>query len=60
MKALKKVYHVACFSCQVCKRQLKRGDEFVLKETKLFCKADYERISSPSYQNISWNEDDIG
>ncbi|KAL7980843.1 hypothetical protein Chor_001997 [Crotalus horridus] len=37
------VYHLHCFSCVVCKRQLATGDEFYLMEdSRLVCKADYE------------------
>ncbi|RDD39885.1 LIM homeobox transcription factor 1-beta [Trichoplax sp. H2] len=59
MKALKKVYHVTCFFCQICKRQLKRGDEYILKDTKLYCRADYDKITNPSFANVAWNEEDI-
>ncbi|OTF73881.1 insulin gene enhancer protein ISL-1-like protein [Euroglyphus maynei] len=38
MRARNKIYHVECFRCAVCARQLTRGDEFVLKFDDLFCK----------------------
>ncbi|CAG5921096.1 unnamed protein product [Menidia menidia] len=43
MRALECVYHLNCFCCCVCDRQLRKGDEFVLKEGQLLCKVDYER-----------------
>nr|XP_054600008.1 LIM homeobox transcription factor 1-beta-like isoform X1 [Nothobranchius furzeri] len=43
MRALGRVYHLSCFCCCVCERQLCKGDEFVLKEGQLLCKGDYER-----------------
>ncbi|KAM9307131.1 LIM/homeobox protein LMX-1.2-like [Pholidichthys leucotaenia] len=43
MRALDSVYHLSCFCCCVCERQLCKGDEFVLKEGQLLCKSDYER-----------------
>ncbi|XP_070845069.1 LIM/homeobox protein LMX-1.2-like [Chaetodon trifascialis] len=43
MRALETVYHLSCFCCCVCERQLCKGDEFVLKEGQLLCKSDYER-----------------
>ncbi|XP_043941330.1 LIM homeobox transcription factor 1-alpha [Protopterus annectens] len=43
MRAQKSVYHLHCFSCCVCERQLQKGDEFVLKEGQLLCKTDYEK-----------------
>ncbi|KAG9354536.1 hypothetical protein JZ751_001247 [Albula glossodonta] len=37
------VYHLHCFACIVCKRQLATGDEFYLMEdSRLVCKVDYE------------------
>lgn len=43
MRAQKSVYHLSCFCCCVCERQLQKGDEFVLKEGQLLCKGDYEK-----------------
>ncbi|XP_068561621.1 LIM/homeobox protein LMX-1.2-like [Cebidichthys violaceus] len=43
MRALESVYHLSCFCCCVCDRQLCKGDEFVLKEGQLLCKSDFER-----------------
>uniref|UniRef100_H2LQR5 LIM/homeobox protein Lhx3 n=1 Tax=Oryzias latipes TaxID=8090 RepID=H2LQR5_ORYLA len=37
------VYHLHCFACIVCKRQLATGDEYYLMEdSRLVCKTDYE------------------
>ncbi|XP_032814559.2 LIM/homeobox protein Lhx3-like [Petromyzon marinus] len=37
------VYHVACFACIVCTRQLATGDQFyLLDDGRLVCKDDYE------------------
>ncbi|MGH0156697.1 UNVERIFIED_CONTAM: hypothetical protein FKN15_032000 [Acipenser sinensis] len=37
------VYHLHCFACVVCKRQLATGDEYYLMEdSRLVCKTDYE------------------
>ena len=37
------VYHLQCFMCTMCSRQLNTGDEFYLMEDgKLVCKPDYE------------------
>ncbi|KAH6938535.1 hypothetical protein HPB50_010281 [Hyalomma asiaticum] len=42
MRARQHVYHVDCFRCQACERQLMPGDEFALREDGLFCRADHE------------------
>jgi insulin gene enhancer protein ISL-1 len=42
MRARNKIYHIDCFRCSACKRQLTRGDEFALRDDVLFCKADHE------------------
>ncbi|XP_062412847.1 LIM/homeobox protein Lhx4 [Sardina pilchardus] len=42
-KAQDFVYHLHCFSCVICSRQLATGDEFYLMEDgRLVCKEDYE------------------
>lgn len=43
MRALSNVYHLRCFTCVTCDQQLKKGDEFVLKENRLYCKEDYTK-----------------
>lgn len=41
------VYHLQCFACTICSRQLNTGDEFYLMEDrKLVCKSDYETAKS--------------
>lgn len=42
-RAQDNVYHLECFACLMCGRQLNTGDEFYLMEDrKLVCKTDYE------------------
>ncbi|XP_015921388.1 insulin gene enhancer protein ISL-1 isoform X3 [Parasteatoda tepidariorum] len=40
MRARNKIYHIECFRCVTCTRQLLPGDEFALRDDGLFCKAD--------------------
>lgn len=44
------VYHLDCFTCALCGRQLRTGDQFCLTDgnTKLVCKADFLKISASS------------
>ncbi|KAL1781822.1 insulin protein enhancer protein ISL-2 [Sigmodon hispidus] len=41
MRARESVYHIECFRCSVCSRQLLPGDEFSLREHELLCRADH-------------------
>ncbi len=41
------VYHLQCFACLICHRQLNTGDEFYLiDDQKLVCKLDYEALKN--------------
>lgn len=41
MRARDSVYHIECFRCSVCSRQLLPGDEFSLREHELLCRTDH-------------------
>ncbi|KAG7249733.1 hypothetical protein CRUP_030782, partial [Coryphaenoides rupestris] len=41
MRARDAVYHIECFRCSLCSRQLLPGDEFSLREDELLCRADH-------------------
>ncbi|XP_041836584.1 insulin gene enhancer protein isl-2b isoform X1 [Melanotaenia boesemani] len=44
MRARDNVYHIECFRCSVCSRQLLPGDEFSLREEELLCRADHSLL----------------
>ncbi|XP_075383447.1 insulin gene enhancer protein ISL-1 isoform X3 [Mycteria americana] len=48
MRARAKVYHIECFRCVACSRQLIPGDEFALREDGLFCRADHDVVERAS------------
>ncbi|XP_078540772.1 insulin gene enhancer protein ISL-2 [Lissotriton helveticus] len=41
MRARERVYHMECFRCSLCSRQLLPGDEFCLREHELLCRAEH-------------------
>ncbi|VVC25610.1 Hypothetical protein CINCED_3A013622 [Cinara cedri] len=46
MRAKTKVYHMECFRCNACSRQLIPGDEFALRDDTLLCKQDHDHHPS--------------
>ncbi|NXH77042.1 LHX1 protein, partial [Hydrobates tethys] len=41
-KARNKVFHLNCFTCMVCNKQLSTGEElYIIDENKFVCKEDY-------------------
>ncbi|TNN29327.1 Insulin gene enhancer protein isl-1 [Liparis tanakae] len=50
MRARAKVYHIECFRCVACSRQLIPGDEFALREDGLFCRADHDVVERARLQ----------
>lgn len=54
-RAQDNVYHLECFACLMCSRQLNTGDEFYLMEDrKLVCKADYESAKARGINGRSY------
>lgn len=47
-RARTKVFHLNCFTCMVCRKQLSTGEElYVLDENRFICKEDYlNRLSN--------------
>ncbi|KAM8871876.1 LIM/homeobox protein LMX-1.2-like [Synchiropus picturatus] len=64
MRALESVYHLHCFCCCVCEQQLRKGDEFVVRDGQLMCKRDFVRgddlldAFSPEHSDSDRGEDE--
>jgi LIM homeobox transcription factor 1 len=43
MRAIDSVFHLKCFVCVVCGIRLQKGDQYVIKQSQLFCRPDYEK-----------------
>lgn len=53
-KARNKVFHLNCFTCMVCNKQLSTGEElYVIDENKFVCKEDY--LSSGAIKEVNLN-----
>lgn len=53
IKSMKKTYHLRCFNCQECKRQLKEGDHYhIIENRKLLCRQDFNHYSG-QHQRVS-------
>ncbi|GAB1597523.1 LIM/homeobox protein Lhx1-like [Argonauta hians] len=59
-RARNKVFHLKCFTCMVCRKQLSTGEElYVLDENKFICKEDYLHSKFSAYQASSYAGSDI-
>ncbi|KAL1229285.1 LIM/homeobox protein Lhx3 [Trichinella pseudospiralis] len=52
-KAHDHVYHLQCFKCAVCEREMKTGDEFYLmpSDGKIVCKGDFDITKNKDFDN---------
>ncbi|XP_059351213.1 LIM/homeobox protein lim-7-like isoform X2 [Daphnia carinata] len=56
MRAKSKIYHIECFRCALCQRQLVPGDEFALRDDgNLFCKDDHDQTNNNNSTNNNNN-----
>ena len=57
-RARERVYHLACFACDACSRQLSTGEQFALLDARLLCKAHYLDVVEGN-NTSSDGEDDL-
>lgn len=58
-RARDQVYHLNCFTCMVCRKQLSTGEElYVLDDNKFICKDDYVNGKAPDSMLCSASEDE--
>uniref|UniRef100_A0AAG5D506 Uncharacterized protein n=1 Tax=Anopheles atroparvus TaxID=41427 RepID=A0AAG5D506_ANOAO len=55
MRALDNVFHLKCFICVVCGVRLQKGDQYVIKQSQLFCRPDYEK-EVEMFQGYSYDD----
>lgn len=41
--SVENIFHLKCFVCVVCGVRLQKGDQYVIKQSQLFCRPDYEK-----------------
>ncbi|XP_006607042.1 insulin gene enhancer protein isl-1-like, partial [Glycine max] len=54
MRAKTKIFHIECFRCSSCARQLLPGDEFALRDGgALYCKEDHDMLEKSSQSSLT-------
>ncbi|XP_019894890.2 insulin gene enhancer protein isl-1 [Musca domestica] len=54
MRAKTKIFHIECFRCSACARQLLPGDEFALRDGGiLYCKDDHDVLEKSSQSSLT-------
>ena len=52
-RAKDRIYHLACFACDACSRQLSTGEQFALLDSRLLCKAHYIDVIEGNHTSSS-------
>lgn len=58
-RARNKVFHLKCFTCMICRKQLSTGEElYIMDENRFICKDDYisSKLQGKKFTNSSYYE----
>ncbi|XP_071491485.1 LIM/homeobox protein Lhx2-like [Diadema antillarum] len=55
MRARELVYHLTCFSCAVCNRELTTGDYYGMRDNLVYCQLHYEALYLPSPEPLTYH-----
>lgn len=59
-RARSKVFHLNCFTCMMCNKQLSTGEElYIIDENKFVCKEDYLNNSNTAKENSLHSGEDV-
>lgn len=59
-RARSKVFHLNCFTCMMCNKQLSTGEElYIIDENKFVCKEDYLNNSNTAKENSLHSGEDM-
>uniref|UniRef100_A0A336LI30 CSON011495 protein n=1 Tax=Culicoides sonorensis TaxID=179676 RepID=A0A336LI30_CULSO len=52
MRAKQLVFHVSCFSCEVCNTHLTKGDQYAIKNSSILCRMHFDKVVEDQTTNF--------